>query len=169
MNKRMALLFVLICIFTAGCVKQVKMNPIKDKVVSFQSVPFEIQVSDKIYYIGGGSETAKTGVDNVTLGGGILHKWRTNDSTAYLYVNHLHKDSKMRWLTTANSEGRELLMIDGVKFWHKKERVVLQNGNSYWEELWLYHKGSDRIYIQIISKYEHVGFDLVKFTSLNDS
>ncbi|KAF1076289.1 hypothetical protein [Halodesulfovibrio sp. MK-HDV] len=169
MTKRIVLLFVLICICAAGCVKKVMMNPIKDNAISFQSVPFEIQVSDKIYYIGGGDEIGKTGVDNVTWGGGVIHKWRTYDSTAYLYVNHLHKDSKRIWLTTANGEGRELLMIDGVKFWHKKEKVVLQNGNSYWEELWLYHKGADRIYVQITSKYEHVGFDLVKFKSLTDS
>ena len=164
MNKRLVLsLLVLICICSLGCVRKVKMNPVKDNVVSFQSIPFEIEVSDKIYYIRGGEHLGKTGVDKITWGGGNLYEWRTYDETAFLYVNHLHKDSKMVWHSTANGEGRKLVMIDGLKFWYKKEQIVLENGNSFWEEQWLYHAGSDRVYIQIISKYEHVGFDLVTF------
>lgn len=163
MSKRFVLFVILACFCIAGCVKKVKMNPIESGVVSFQSIPFKIQVSDQLYYIKGGEGIGKTGVDKITWGGGAYHSWSNYNDTAFLYVNHLHKDSKMVWHTTANGEGRELLFIEGIKFWHKKERVILQNGNSYWEELWLYHTGSDRIYIQVLSNDENVGFDPVKF------
>ena len=167
MSKRFVLFVIFVSFCLAGCVKSVKMNPIEGNVVSFRSVPFEIQVAEQLYYINGGERLGKTGVDKITWGGGVRHEWRNCDSSAYLYITHLHKDSKMRWLTTANGEGRELLFIDGVKFWHKKEKVVLQNGNSYWEELWLYSAGSDRIYIQVVSRDENVSFDVVKFNSVD--
>ncbi|MCT4627928.1 hypothetical protein [Halodesulfovibrio sp.] len=169
MKKRKVLLLVLTIFFIVGCVKKVKMNPVDSHVVSFQSIPFKIQVSNKFYHLTGGKDIGRTGVDKVTLSNGSYHTWSNYDYTAYLYISHLHKNSNMVWLTTANAEGRKLLFVEGIKFWHKKEKVVLQNGESYWEELWMYHTNSDRIYIQIKSKDENVVFDPVKFIPVDVS
>lgn len=167
MNRYIVLLLILISLCIAGCgKKRVKMNLVESNTISFQSIPFEIHVAYQLAYMNGGKQAAKTGVDKVTWGGGVQHTWRSYDGSTYVNINHLHKDPKMVWLTTANGEGRKLLFVDGIKFWHKKEKITLQNGESYWEELWLYHTGSDRIYIQVLSRFENKGFEPVEFKAL---
>lgn len=167
MRYRAVLLLFLLCFCTAGCVKRAKIVSADSSKVTFQSIPFELQIADQLKYIDGGERVGNRGADKVIQNSGTFHEWITDDKRVYLMVAHQHLPAKTVWHKPASDERRVLITVNGINLWYKKKPIYRPNNICYWEELMLYHTGADRVYIRILSRSANIPYEPVQIIPTN--
>ncbi len=146
MPKKLALLFVFLLVFLVGCKKRVSVELEGARNVCITGLPFDIEINKRFFFVKKETGSGLGNIHNVIEGGNSFYL-RSHDHKEDIYVWHGHKTTNMYWTNQINAPEYSIVYLEGVKFWHKKERIPYKYGDFYYRVAWAYLKGNDRIFL----------------------